>query len=51
MPSTIHCQFAMGNDKSQQEKTQKPWNIKQNIYNKLNKPNWKKSELTHDEDN
>ena len=48
MPSTIRCQFAMGNNKSQQEKKQKPWNIKQNIINEID---WIESELTHDEDN
>ena len=49
MPYTIHCQFAMGNDKSQQEEKQKPWDTKQNIMNEIN---WiEKSDLTHDEDN
>ena len=35
MPSTIRCQFAMGNNKSQQEKKQKSWNIKQNMINEI----------------
>ena len=49
MPSTIRCHFAMANNKSQQEKKQTPWNIKQNIINEIN---WiEKSELTHGEDN